>query len=187
MNNIQAKSITAAVIKLIIFPLRTSDLLISRENRDELWLLVDEYLVLLVLLSWVRRGVSCSGACDSPEEMRVRRASTVEARAGDLDTNLIRSKYTRRTREKHSNTLRVRNVSRRYWSAVSLRSLLGPFVSSKIPDSVWKIVTPVCSSWIRSFRIQTIVSGVKTTYTFMSTQSRWNIFRWHNLWHDYNQ
>lgn len=144
MNNIQAKSINAAVKRLIIFPLRTSDLLISPKNRDGLWLSAGEYLL---LLSWVRRGVSCS--CDSPEGMRVRRESTVEAREGDrmrLDADLIRSKYTRKTSEKHSNTLRVRNVSRRYWSAVSLRLLLGPFKSSKIPDSVWKIVTPVCSS-----------------------------------------
>lgn len=166
MNNIQAKSITATVIKLIIFPLCTSDLLISRENRYELWLLVDEYLM---LLSWVRRGVSCSKACDSPEEMQARRASTVEASVGDRVWLDIRIKYTRRTSVKHSNTLRARNVSRTYWSAVSLRLLLGPFISSKIPDSVWKIVTPVCSSWIKLFRIQTLLSGVEITYTFMST------------------
>ena len=140
MNNIQAKSITAAVKRLIIFPLRASDLLISRENRDETWSSVDK-----LLLSWLRR-VSCSEACDSPE-VRVRRVSTVEGRVGDLD--LICSKYTRKAREKHSNTLRARNASRRYWSAVSLRLLLGPFISSKIPDNVWKIVTPVCSSWTR--------------------------------------
>ena len=165
MNNIQAATITAANTKLRIFPLCTSDLLISRENRARWggpWLSAEEYLLWLV---WARRAVSSSTACNSPEETgRVCEASTVEA-----CVDLMRCKYTTRKSAKHSSTLRVRNASKRYWSAVSLSFLLGPFVSSKIPDSVWKITAPLCSSWIRLFRIKTLTRSVEKTYTFMST------------------
>ena len=68
MNNIQATIITVTDIKLINFPLSTSDLLMSREDgvRDELRLSVDKYLL---WLSGARRGASTSKACNSPEGM----------------------------------------------------------------------------------------------------------------------
>ena len=172
MNSIQATTITVADKKLMIFPLRTSDLLISRESRewDGLRPSPAEYLP----WSWTtstRRGVSCSKVCKSPEEMR-RVGEESRAVVDDrlwTDADLLRCKYTRRKSERNSSILIVRNVSRRYWSAVSLRLLPGPLISSKIPDNVWKIVAPVCSSWIELFRIQILVNGIWTTYTLMST------------------